>query len=359
MAFSSAQIQVATAIHEFNGPESVKQLLLAALPHSFGTNVHQFQKEAASMLRKSLEEARAAAGEAQVATTQRVKEAQIILEALQADVESSTGAEEAAHAVLNEKASAVEVAHETVKREEAACDEASSTKVEVVAEQQKHEAAKAEIESIQTGSFRMLLDGGWEDEEVRDACIDAVCNYLSAEGADVVLMAALPKALALRPAECGGFDKMAVDEAFRLISEKVAACDAKLKEHADAFEDATAEHLGAWAIADVAREKEKAANAERDAAHAALQSASVDKKLALSKVMDQKTSLETVVKEATLMESKVQTLDLALTSLAQLEAGEPVDKENKENNKDDAMVVDEEAKETPMAVDQIPVAVTA
>merc|ERR1712232_689544 len=62
-------------------------------------------------------------------------------------------------------------------------------------ERQKLESAKAEVESLQTGSFRMLLDGGWEDEEVRDACIDAVCSYLKDQGADAVLLAALPKAL--------------------------------------------------------------------------------------------------------------------------------------------------------------------
>jgi len=359
MATSAAQVQVATAIKEINGcPESVKQLLLAALPNAFGSDLHQFQKEAAAMLRKSLEEARAAAGEAQVTVTQRVHEAQTILETFQADSERAAGAEEAAHAVLNEKTAARDAAHAMVQSEVIMCKETEDAKAVVVVERQTHEAAKAEVESVQNGSFRMLLDGGWEDEEVRDACIDAVCSYLNTDGADAVLLAALPKALACRPAESGAFDKVAVDACSRLFSEKVAACTAKLAEGEENFEDSTAEHLGARAILDVAREKEQAANEVRDNATADVRSAIVDKKLAVSKVMDQQAAVEAVSSEAALAEAKVQQLDLALVNFAQLEAGEDVDKENKEV-KENAMVVDEEVKGDAMVVDQIPVAITA
>jgi hypothetical protein len=355
MALSAAQINVATAIQEISGPESVKQLLLTALPQAYGTNVHHFQKEVAAMLRKSLEDARVAAGEAQTASARRMKEAQSLLETLQAGVESNAGAEEAAQVSLKETVAAVEKAHAVVRQEEAACEEAASMKALATESQRKLEAAKAEVESIQTGSFRMLLDGGWEDEEVRDACIDAVCSYLSTESADVVLMAALPKALALRPADHGTFDKLVVDEALRLLSEKVNECNAKLEQEADALEDITAEHLGVWAIADVARDKEVVANEEFDKANAALQNATKSKKLALSEATEQQALLETIASEASAMHSKVQTIDVALSSLSKLEAGEIIDKENVD--KENAMVVDEESKINVMPEAQMPVAV--
>jgi len=367
MAFSDAQVQVAIALKELNGcSDSVKQLLLAALPNAFGSDKHQFQTEAAVMLRKALEDGRAAAGEAQIAASQRLEESKTSLEALQADAEASASSEEAARAVLADKVAAVETARATVKQEKTMCDDAQSSKAEVAAERQTHEAAKAEVESVQNGMFRMLLDGGWEDEEVRDAGIDAVCGFLSNDGVDAVLLAALPKALACKPTNAGPFDKMAVEEASRIFSEKVAACDAKLAEGQENFEDITAEHLGASAILDVARETELAANEVRDQANTAVQTAVVEKKLAKSKVMDQKVALEAVAAEELLAAARVQQLDVALTSLAQLEAGEPmeVDQENKENaentgSKLNVMLVDDASKGDAMVVDQTPVGVTA
>jgi len=124
------------------------------------------------------------------------------------------------------------------------------------------------------------------------------------------------------------------------------------------FEDVTAEHLGAWAILDVAREEVQAASAARDAADYALQSSTVDKKLALSKVMDQDATLATLLSESTILDAKVQQLDLALSALTTLEAGE----ESKEEDKENAMAVDE-TNAKAMAIDQVElpvhVAVTA
>lgn len=357
MAASTAQNQIATAINELNGcSEPLKQLLLTAVPNVFGTNLHKFQKEAASMLRKSLEEGRAAAGEAQVASSQTVEEVLTALEALHAGSESAIAIEEAAKLVLDEKIAALETAKVTKKREVELCEEAHTAQGEVSAKRQKLEADKAEIESVQNGSFRMLLDGGWEDEELRDECIDAVCSYLKTEGADVVLLAALPKALRHRPADCGNFDKVAVDEALRVISEKVSTCATQLAEGEEAYEEVKAEHLGAWAISDVAREKELAASEERDTAYGALQDRIVDKKLAVNAVDEQNSTLTSSLSKQALADGKVLQLDVALGAFAQLEAGEEeeADKENKEvapavaaDGKGDAMAVDE----TPVAVD--------
>merc|ERR1711924_329433 len=129
MALSTAQSQVAKAIRELSDcPESVKQMFLAALPNSFGADLHQYQKEAAAMLRKCLEEARTTAGEMQGGTSQRVKEGQTVLETLQADLESTAAAEEAARSVLDEKVADLEAAQEAVKAEKKLCEEAEENK---------------------------------------------------------------------------------------------------------------------------------------------------------------------------------------------------------------------------------------
>lgn len=307
------------------------------------------------MLRKCLEEARAAAGEAQVGIAQRVKEAQTVLETLQADKESLTATEEAAHVVLSEKVAALETAQAEVKSEERLCEEAEAGKASVMAERQTLEAAKGEADSIQNGSLQMLLDGGWADEELRDACIDAVCSYLKSEGADGVLLAALPKAFGCRPAECGAFDKIAVDEAVRAISDKVAACATQLAEGDERLEDVKAQYLGAWAISDLAREQVQAASEVRDNADSALQRATVDTKLAQSKVTDQDLILSTCLSESTIFDAKLKQLDVALSALAQLEAGEEAEQENKEN----VMAVDFEGKDTTMAMDHVQLPIQA
>jgi len=230
-------------------------------------------------------------------------------------------------------------------------------------ERQKLESAKSEVESLQTGSFRMLLDGGWEDEEVRDACIDAVCKYLQDQGADAVLLAALPKALARKPADCGAFDKITLDEASALFSSKVAESSSKLAEKEEEFEDIKAEHTGASAVRDLAWEKVCSTLEIRSTAEAALQQATVEKKLASSKVLDQESTLATLLSEAAIADAKVQQLDTAISGFALLEAGEPpqAQEEDKENsNKENvAAPTSEPTKTVAMEVDQGAVAATA
>jgi len=337
MSFSTAQGQVATALKELSDcPENVKQMFLTSLPNVFGPDLHQYQKDVASMMRSSLEAARTSAVHAQDATAEKVKEARTALEVLQANHESTQASEEAARSLLDEKTVALEQAKAQVNTEEKNYEQAKASKDSVADEREKLEVSKAEVDSVMNGSFQMLLNGGWEDDDIRDVCIAAVCEYLTEENCDVVLMAALPKALLFPPAKRGTFDTIAIDEAHRTISEKVSAIDVQLAAGEEQFEDATAESLGAWAIWDVARDHERTASEVRDKVDAELQAATVDKKLAVSNVHDQDATLANALSQATLLESKVQQLDLALAALTQLKTGELLEKE------EDAMVVDKE-----------------
>jgi len=340
MALVVAQGQVAGALKELNDlPESIKQMLLQALPHSFGPNVvHPFQKEAGVMVRKALEEGRTEAETRQAAAAQHVKEARTVLEALQADAESNVASEDAARAVLAEKVATLQNAVATVKNEEIMLGNVVAERDIAAAEQEKLEAGKAEVESIQNGSFRVLVDGGWEDEEVRDVCMDGVCGYLTAQGVDAVLMAALPKALGLRPEDRGAFDKASIEAANTFILEKVASCNADVSQGDEKFGDIKSEHLGAWAILDLAKEEVAAATQVRDNSESELQKATVDKKLAHSKVSEQDAALADLLAESTMADAKVQQLEQALNAIVQLEAGEP----EIQAEKDDAMEVDAE-----------------
>jgi len=389
MSFSTAQGQVATALKELSDcPENVKQMFLTSLPNVFGPDLHQYQKDVASMMRSSLEAARSSAMHAQNATGEKVEEARTTLEVLQANLESTQGSEDAARSLLDEKIVALEQAKAQVNTEEGNYEQAKASKDSVADEKEKLEVSKAEVDSVMNGSFQMLLNGGWEDDEIRDVCIAAVCDYLTEEDGDVVLMAALPKALLFPPATRGTFDTIAIDEAHRTISEKVSAIDVQLAAGEEKFEDATAESLGAWAIWDVARDNENIACEVRDKVDAELQAATVDKKLAVSNVHDQDATLANALSQATLLESKVQQLDLALAALTQLETGEllekelakeedamvvdkenvsvtdnsnamMVDKDTKANQGENAMEVDEVANETVISIERLPLAVAA
>lgn len=178
----------------------------------------------------------------------------------------------------------------------------------------------------------------------------------------------------LQKKERGPFDNIAVEEANRVMSEKLSGLVAELAAGAEKWDDATAEHLGAWAICDCARDQERAATEARDSADSALQTAIENKKLAAAKAVEHEAGLNTKLSEATLLESKVQQLDLALTSLAQLESGEALkadadmadailaaEKESKEaamvvdkENKENSIVVDKENQGNSMAVDMEP-----
>jgi len=365
MAFATAQSQVASALKGLDEcPESVKQMFLTSLPNAFGQpgDLHQYQKEVGTMLRKTLEEARASASDGLEVQNAKVAEARTALEALQADVSSTQADEDSARAQLEGKNTLLEEAKETVTKEEALSTKTEVSKSQVTEEKQKLESAKAEVESVMNGSFQMLKNGGWDDDEVRDACIDAVCQYL--QGGDVVLLAALPKALALTPDKRGTFDNITVEEASQTFLAKIDSLTRQLADGAEKFEDAEAEYLGSWAILDVARDDAKAASDARDVADRALQTATVQKKVATSKVMDQDKVLNELLSQAALIEAKVSLLDTALGAMCVLEAGEqvdaPADMEVEKDGKQDANVADKEnAEGNAMTVDVLPLAVTA
>lgn len=338
MAPSNLQNQVTTALKELNDcPEAVKQMFLTGIPHAFGPESHQYQKELASLLRKQLETSRALATDAQQSTAHNVKEAQTLLDTCHAEVQNIQSSEDAARALLDEEVAALEQSKATVLEEESLCKNAKSSKECVSDERQGHETAKAEAESVKNGSFQMLLDGGWEDEEVRDACIAGVCNYLQEQHGDAVLLAALPKALSFAPAQRGPFDTMTVDAALQTITEKVSTLTEQLAAGEEKYQDAEAEYLGAWAVLDMARDQEKTASKKRERTASDLEDISANKKLAVAKVTEQDRNVATVLSEATLLDCKVQQLELALGALDKLEAGEEeedaevADKENTAN----------------------------
>jgi hypothetical protein len=202
------------------------------------------------------------------------------------------------------------------------------------AEQKKQqlEKQKSEVDSVLNGSMQMLVQGSWQDEEAMNDFVSAVCEHMQTMGCDKVLLASLPKALGCSPGERGTFSKAAVDETMRHLSEKFAKVASDLDIAVEALEDKKAEDLGAWAIADVARDNEQQAAQEKTHAEHASQAAIADGKVDQDKVREAEIELNHVLSKRTLTEAKIADIDMALGEIVRLEgASADVNKENDDN----------------------------
>jgi len=118
---------------------------------------------------------------------------------------------ESAHDAFRTKVALLEEARSEVKKweQEHKKVQATSENLEKDANDLKKELEQ--VSSIIDGSLRMLLDGGWEDDEMKTDSVEAVREYLVAIGVDTVLITAAPHALAITPERRAPFDKVTVE----------------------------------------------------------------------------------------------------------------------------------------------------
>jgi hypothetical protein len=181
----------------------------------------------------------------------------------------------------------------------------------------------------------MLVSGSWDSDEAREDYLKPIMDYLQRAGCDKVLLAALPKALGCSPEKRGDFAKLSVDEAVKRLNEKISSMTKSLEESKVKFEEANAENLGAWAIAEVARDVEGAALEARVTAENRLAKVTLDDKFALSQVQGIKMDVERVLAEQALIEAKISNIAAAVEEMDKLEAElvEPIT-ESMETNKE-------------------------
>jgi len=104
------------------------------------------------------------------------------------------------------------------------------------------------------GALRMLVSGGWDDEETKAESAEAVESLLVEVKADKVLVAAAVSALGQKPGNRAKYDSMVVDEVRRVLRTHLSDLDSKLQATEAEEVDKQAEILGLWAIADCARD---------------------------------------------------------------------------------------------------------
>jgi len=304
--------------------DDVKTMLIRGLPHAFGSDRHEYQAKFAGMLKTTLEQGKKWSEDMQQKNDQESQETKTALEVAQGNFSAMKDAENVAQTAKDGKVAAHKRAISATEAEFQLHNESLAKKIKVADDRKERENAKAEVASVLDGSLRMLMDGGWGDDELRDASIEGVCTHLKTLGSDPALLAALPKALSNKPADRGVFDNMAVDESHKVLSTKVQAVTEKLAEGAAQFEEVNAEFLGAWAIWEEAKDREVAASSEVSTSESALKIATRETKMAQTKVNELEQQIGVLTAQRTLLDAKVEEIDSAFQAFETLEKGEEV-----------------------------------
>jgi len=335
-----ARVQIEKVVRDMeNCSDDVKIMLVQGLPHAFGNDRHEFQVRFAGMLKLSLEQAKKYNEEMQKKSDDQKQETDKALEVAQSELEARKAEESAADAAKEGRIAAHKEAQALSKQELEMHNESCTKKGYCADARNVLENERAEIASVLDDSLHMLANGEWNDPDFRDTSINAICDYLKSIGTDPALRASFPKALSNKPAERGCFDKMAVDEAVRVLDEKAQAVAQKLAAGQVEFDEVNAEALGAWAIWEEAKDRESSAATEVTTAMTAAKKAANETKMAQSKVRNLEKERSELLAQRALLESKAEQIDLAFVSFETLEKGEEAvvpkkeEKEEKEEKK--------------------------
>jgi len=229
-------------------PADARQVFLEGLPGSVagtgGILLAAALQDANAAASKASEEASAAAEEA----ANELDMVKTALEEVSSSVETTQAEAEKTESISK---AAAKVAKEA-EREHNFSEKAAASQTKEWAAVREEQARAA---AVLGGSFRLLEAGGWEDEEVKVASVQAVEDFLNDINAEKVLIAALPIAISAKPDSRKPFDAMAVEAAGKVLASHLAGLEAKVRESEPEEKEAKAELLGLWALAEVAREK--------------------------------------------------------------------------------------------------------
>lgn len=307
--------------------DSNNTMLIDGLPHAVEQadgKRHPFQEEILNFVRSNLEEGRRRAAELQDTANNNTQSAREELTVIQASCESAATAEKNAVTFRDEQATRLSEAYEETAKNEA--EENRARAVSDAAKKKMEQASqdKASTAALVEGPLRMLLDAGWEEPEIRDSSITLVQQYLeAADGVEKALIASLSGAFKRRIDERGEFDKVALDALSEVIKARTAFIDEELSKCTAVYDEESNLALGAWAMLDVAKSKEKAIAEEVAQAEAALSAASqhyLDEQI---RVASQEKVIEEHLASGLNADLQVTKLEKSLTALDELIAGVP------------------------------------
>jgi len=295
-------------------------MFLEAMPFLFGSDRHEYQEKMAGLLRGKLNKSRLVEATNNAATKAKVEATKAELESHRQGLIVAQESEQAARGAVQEKASVVSEKNASVKEEKRIHLETKAKTDEMEQEREELQKARDEVKSVIDEHLDALAKGALESEEARDDAVKTVCAYVQKLAPSKALLASLPKSL-LRPTQ-GPFSKYTIDETSALLSEKCTALTAKLDASTESFRYVKAESLGAWAIADVAREKAHLATQDKAAAAAALESAIAAVESMKAQVTEFEGRFNTVLSEQAIAEARLRDTESALEEFEHLEDGD-------------------------------------
>jgi len=302
--------------------ESVKTMFLEGLPHAAAdSSEHPFQNEFMSLAGGALQGSKLTVAEELASIEEELKAAEGEVEAIKsAQADAAKALEEAADSAAEAEAAAT-AAQAAVQEAENEHLEAEHQSASFLQKRKEEQEERTNVDAIIQGPLRLLLDGGWEDEETKAAAIAAVEGLLGELRTDKVLMAASTHALGAKPDGRGRFDAVAIEAIVKALGDHISGIDSKLAETEDDEVNTKAEILGLWAIADCARD----ASADNDVALAGARrkqkraQAELDAEQGRAKAQDAEVS-ERAAKRARVM-AQLAEVDEAVAAVERLVAG--------------------------------------
>lgn len=300
--------------------EDVRTMLLSALPHAVATLAarHRFQQEFLALVQGVLQDGRAVSLDAKKGVMQEKTEAELqSAEAVQAIENAKVALVAAAEGVTAAAEKSAEAAG-AAQKAEVQQKEMEQTTAGVLEKIKQLQDEQAKAGAVAEGSLRMLLEGGWDDEEVKTMAVEAVTGFLSEIKASVPVVAAAPHALGTKPQDRQAFDTVSVDAIKEIFDRQLATVEHKLREETPRKRKIEAEVLGLWAIADCAREEALAAKSALQMAKRGQESASIALEQEEGQVLKRETAaLERDAKCARL-ETHIEQVEGALAAVTRL-----------------------------------------
>jgi len=321
---------VAEAIQELEGlPATARQMLGNGLPHAVpAANAGEGAAVAfTGLVADSFdgELRRLAASTEECIVAQREAEQQMLR--LESAVIDAIDASKAKAEELDAKVAASGDAAEAVKAEEMLHQQAEKVSKGQLQAWQEARDARTRAAAISEGPLRALAEGGTVEGGDKAAATASVLELV----ADKVLCAAAAPALAAAPEERKPFDTLVVGEVAKTIDEQISEFDRDIAEFTPQEAQAKAEVLGAWALADVARDALAAAERTAQEAKVASQQALLAVEVAQEEVKGQKRKSSELAIRLVLNEANGAKVRKGLAALARLTGkAEGVAEEQKE-----------------------------
>mmetsp|Transcript_42754 Transcript_42754/g.118045 ORF Transcript_42754/g.118045 Transcript_42754/m.118045 type:complete len:368 (+) Transcript_42754:98-1201(+) len=233
------------------------EMLKTGLPHAVEPSAderHAYQTELVTMVLDELRQAREAIEKKQASTNERFAEEQAHIKAAKARVEEITTKEEAAKNDVNGKSEALAAARMAVKGAERNHAESELVKTRMDRKLAELQKVRDRVAFAKESHLSMLCSGGWEDSDAQKEAVETVVQLIKEIGAEDTLVVAMPAVFKVKPEARQPFDKFVEQAVVELVARHLEKLEAEIAVDTELAEQLSAEALGLWAIADVARD---------------------------------------------------------------------------------------------------------